>query len=42
MGGRVDWVRFAETGGGRTLGIRELGSFGIFAGWNWVCFAFFG
>ncbi len=30
-GGRgADWVRFAEIGGGGTLGVRELGLFRVF------------
>ncbi len=27
------WVRFAEIGGGGTLGILELGSFRVFGSW---------
>ena len=39
----VNWVRFAEIGGGGTLWVPGLGSFCVFwllALWDWVRFAF--
>ena len=36
-GGRgANWVRFAEIGGGGTLGVRELGLFRVFGCWRLI------